>query len=676
MYSLEDSIAVVKGIGPARKKLFEKLKIYTVRDLLFQAPRAYEDRSALGSFTMPNYNDDLVYRVKVDGKGVTKYIRRNFSVTNIPVSVEGIRGNLTYFNQPYQKNRFKVGQEYFAYGKLKRSGRFLNIQNPIVLKPDDLHIEPTYALTKGLTQKIVRDAVKDALQHVTLSEELLLRHEIPTLFTFDTLLNKLHYPDSIKEGLMSRKTLALEELVRFQLNIRLDRFHEKQEEEKGIAFPQISLLDDMKGQLPFTLTEGQEKALHELLRDLQSGHETNRLIQGDVGSGKTVIAALTMYLAYRHDYQSVLMAPTEILATQHLESFTELLPKDENIHVALLTGSLTEKEKKNIKEGILLGNYDMVIGTHALLEDDVQFKKLGLVITDEQHRFGVKQRDALQDKAENVNRLVMTATPIPRTLAITLYGDMDITSIKGLPPGRKEIKTYAVAPTVKDRIYQFVAAEIEAGRQAYFICPMIDDNETLDIMSTEMLMKELEQSILGKYHICEMHGKLSAAEKDEAMVAFERGDIDILVSTTVVEVGVNVPNATMMVIYNAERFGLAQIHQLRGRVGRGDAQSYCVLINHGQSDIAIERMKILQQSTDGFLIADKDLELRGPGELFGLRQHGIPKFLIADLALDHDLLLEAKRLALKFMATDENMFQKEIRDKAEKYQTRLKEINS
>lgn len=676
MYSLQDSIAVVKGIGPARKKLFEKLKIYTVRDLLFQAPRAYEDRSALGSFTMPNYNDDLVYRVKVDGKGVTRHIRRNFSVTNIPVSVEGIRGNLTYFNQPYQKNRFKVGQEYFAYGKLKRSGRFLNIQNPIILKRDDLHIEPTYALTKGLTQKIVRDAVKDALQHVTLSEELLLRHEIPTLFTFDTLLNKLHYPDSIKEGLMSRKTLALEELVRFQLNIRLDRFHEKQEEEKGIAFPQISLVDDMKGQLPFTLTEGQEKALHELLRDLQSGHVTNRLIQGDVGSGKTVIAALTMYLAYRHDYQSVLMAPTEILATQHLESFMELLPKDENIHIALLTGSLTEKEKKNIKEGILLGNYDMVIGTHALLEDDVQFKKLGLVITDEQHRFGVKQRDALQDKAENVNRLVMTATPIPRTLAITLYGDMDITSIKGLPPGRKEIKTYAVAPTVKDRIYQFVAAEIEAGRQAYFICPMIDDNETLDIMSTEMLMKELEQSILGKYHICEMHGKLSAAEKDEAMVAFERGDIDILVSTTVVEVGVNVPNATMMVIYNAERFGLAQIHQLRGRVGRGDAQSYCVLINHGQSDIAIERMKILQQSTDGFLIADKDLELRGPGELFGLRQHGIPKFLIADLALDHDLLLEAKRLALKFMATEENMFQKEIRDKAENYQTRLKEINS
>jgi ATP-dependent DNA helicase RecG len=642
-------ITKLKGIGPKLSENFRKLGITTVKDAIYYFPRDYEDRSNIKPIHSLLDGEYAALEVKVERVMPAKRTSTGKSVTRV------LFGNMTgkivgvWFNQPYMSNNFKPGEEIFLYGKIVKKMGELQFVDPDYDKDVDNTVQginPIYPTNKSISQKLLRKTTKQALEYLDsevndfLSESFL---KVYSIIDEKSALRNIHFPSNKDIVLASVERLKFDELLLLQLCLLLA----KMDFIDARIAPDIKIsyaMKEIKDQLPFDLTGAQSRTIREILKDMKRTTPMNRLVQGDVGSGKTIVAFIALINTAMNGYQAAMMAPTEILAEQHYSAIQNY-SKAFKIKAALIKGSISPKEKKEILEGISTGEIGIVIGTHALIQDKVEFKNLALVVTDEQHRFGVRQRAALISKGSNPHVLVITATPIPRTLALFIYGDMDISIIDELPPGRQKIDTFFVEPSKKDRIYKFVKKELESGRQAYVVCPLVEESEKIDGIAAVELREYLKYNYFEKYSVGLLHGKMPAKEKDAVMEAFKNGEIHILVSTTVVEVGVNVPNATIMVIENAERFGLAQLHQLRGRVGRGQHKSYCIMISSVKSKELKERMKIMVDTNDGFKIADKDLELRGSGEFFGFRQHGLPELKMANIVEDIDLVKKTRELA-------------------------------
>lgn len=657
---LTQSIQVVKSIGEARAKLFHKLNIFTVEDLVTYFPRQYEDRSSFKKIAQLEDNESCAFEGIIASVVSEQKIRKGLTLSKVTIKDETGVIIATWFNQAYLKNVFKRGERYIFYGKVSRKFRLFEVQNPVYEKliehkeaKNICRIVPVYAATAKLTQNMIRAAIGNTLEVVVGHFEEPLPNQLRNKYRLSEInfcLKNIHFPNCDEDFKNARYRLVFEEFLMLQLGL-LNIKSSLQQNKKGIIFSGDNDLVQFISSLPFTLTEAQQKVFLEIEKDMESDNIMNRLVQGDVGSGKTIVAVLALFKAVRCGYQGTLMVPTEILAEQHFKSISQLMIPY-GIRIGLLTGSLTQKQKREILQRIETGELDIVIGTHALIEENVNFKNLGLVITDEQHRFGVRQRAVLSQKGNNPDVLVMTATPIPRTLALILYGDLDISIIDQLPPGRKPIKTYAVDNGMRERINKFIREKVGEGRQAYIVCPLVEESEAIEAKSATELAERIANEDFKDLKVGLIHGKMRPKEKDEVMKNFVEGNINVLVSTTVIEVGVNVPNATVMVIENSERFGLAQLHQLRGRVGRGEHQSYCVLYNESRSKVSRERMKVMEKTNDGFIISEKDLELRGPGEFFGTRQHGLPEFKIANIYKDMDILKEAQEAAAEILRQD------------------------
>ncbi len=584
-------------------------------------------------------------------------IGNNRSILKLAVEDQTGTATITWFNQKYLKGKFKVGEKYKFFGKVSQKYGKIEMTNPVFdieeKNKNTGKIIPIYPSTYNLPQSAIRNAIENGIKMVdgkleeTLPEYL---KEEYGLIEINKAMKQIHFPDNFEEYEKARKRLVFEELLSMQL--ALSSLKNKYDNEKnGIQFRKDIKMSDVINELPFKLTKAQLNVLEEIDKDMESNKSMNRLLQGDVGSGKTVVSIISAYKAVKSGYQVAIMAPTAILAEQHIQEFKKIL-EPFGIKCDLLLGGTKPKRRKEILEELENGNIDVLIGTHALLVEDVIFKNLGLVVTDEQHRFGVRQRSNIVAKGNNPDVLVMTATPIPRTLALILYGDLDISIIDELPPNRKKIETYAVTKNMEERVNNFIRKNIEEGRQVYVVCPLVEENEEIEAKSAVELGEKYKAETFSQYQVEYLHGKMKQKEKDEIMQRFKEGKIDILISTTVIEVGVNVPNASLMVIENAERFGLAQLHQLRGRVGRGQYQSYCILKYDGKSPEIRQRMKIMQETNNGFTIAEKDLELRGSGEFFGTRQHGIPEFKIANLFEDMETLKCVQSVALKIENDD------------------------
>lgn len=681
MNKLMKNIQYIKGVGPKRAQRLRKLNINDVNDLLQFFPKDYEDRSEFTSLREATIGEKSSLEIEVVGMAKVIRPRKNMSILKIPFKDSSGYGYLTWFNQEYLKNQFRVGEKFRVNGKIKKMGMEIQVQNPVFEKIDTKNkvgrIIPLYSLTKGLSNneliKIMENTLKENLNYLTetLPKSLMENYK---LLDIKKAMKGIHFPQSKIELEESRKRLVFEELLLLQLGLFLIK-NKNMEDNEGIIFPKDIDVQEFIQNLPFNLTNAQKKVVEEIKTDMGKSKQMNRLIQGDVGSGKTVVGAIAMFKAVKSGFQSTLMAPTEILATQHFQSLKSLF-EPYKINCELLVGSLTQKKKQDVLEKLKNGDIDILIGTHAIIQEGVDFYNLGLAITDEQHRFGVKQRAILNQKGNNPDILVMTATPIPRTLALILYGDLDISIIDELPPGRKKVETYAVDRSMLERIYKFIEKQISQGRQAYIVCPLIEESETLDLNSVESLFEEFDKKIFKSYNVALLHGKMNPKEKDKIMEDFKDHKIQILISTTVIEVGVNVPNANTMVIYNGERFGLAQLHQLRGRVGRGEYQSYCIIINEGKNKIARERMRILQSSSDGFIISEKDLELRGPGEFFGTKQHGLPELKIANLIRDMEVLKLVQKEALEIINKDPNLESKEFKILRERIQELFQNVGN
>lgn len=659
MESLSMSVQYIKGVGPKKAYNLKRLNIVTIEDLIYFVPRDYEDRTSLVTLKESIIGEKNTLEVEITGLANVIRPRKNMSILKIPIKDRSTAGYLVWFNQEYLKDRFKIGETYRVNGKVNKMGFELQIMNPAFETLNQSQktgrILPIYALTEGITNnemiRIVNFALNNSIKYIEEVLPIELRDKYK-LLGIDESLKNIHNPKSMDLLNRSRYRLVFEELLILQLGLFIIK-NKSYSKESGISFNRTDEMEVFINALPFNLTKAQNRVLKEIEADMDKAKQMNRLVQGDVGSGKTVVAVLAMFRAVKDGYQAAMMAPTEILATQHFESLTNFF-KEYGIRCQLLVGSLTSKNKENILRDLKEGNIDIIVGTHAIIQESVEFYNLGLAITDEQHRFGVKQRSVLNQKGTNPDILVMTATPIPRTLALILYGDLDISIIDELPPGRKEIETFAVGFDMVERINKFIEKQLLEGRQAYIVCPLIEESETLDINSAEELYESLKE-VFKNYKVGLLHGKMKSKDKDEIMDSFKNHELDILVSTTVIEVGVNVPNSNIMVIYNSERFGLAQLHQLRGRVGRGEYQSYCILLNASKNPIARERMRILQASSDGFQISERDLELRGPGEFFGTKQHGLPELKVANLIRDIDILKLVQKEAQEIMIDDYNL---------------------
>ena len=652
MARLTDPITMLKGIGPTKAKQFANLNIFTLGDLICHFPRAYEDRTKLVPVEKLEPDVPACFKAMVMNTPRTAHIRKGLDITRVQVADTTGRLNLTFFNNKYVVDQLQYGREYIFYGAV--SGDFIgyNMTNPVFESLDSTPVTtrrvlPVYPLTAGLSNAAILKAVRQALAICDTPPEIIpaaVRQEYGIL-SADRAYYAIHEPASMAEAEMAKKRLIFEEFFVFSAGLSLMRA--SRAEKKTEAFRKLDLKPFLAS-LPFTLTGAQQRAIAEILEDFRSGAPMNRLVQGDVGSGKTMVAAAAAYITANNGRQAALMAPTEILAEQHYASLSKLFAPL-GLRTALLTGSMTAKEKRITREQLASGEIDLAIGTHALLSDTTTFNDLGLVIADEQHRFGVAQRSRLSAKGRDPHLLVMSATPIPRTLALLMYGDLDVSIINELPPGREPVETFLVGESYRARINAFVRKQVVEGHQCFVVCPAVEENEDLGIKAATVWAETLQKTVFPDLRIALLHGQMKGAEKEEAMAAFARGEADVMVATTVIEVGVDVPNATLMVIEDADRFGLSQLHQLRGRVGRGKAKSYCILTSHNKNPETLQRLKALCKTTDGFKIAEEDLALRGPGDFFGSRQSGLPAFRVANLSYDLQTLKDAQAASARWI---------------------------
>ena len=652
MAKLTDPITILKGIGPAKAKQFENLNIFTLQDLICHFPRGYEDRTKLVTISQLEADRPACFKATVMGTPRTSHIRKGLDLTKIQVADHTARLNLTFFNNKYAAESLRYGQEYIFYGAISGDFAGYNMTNPIFEATDappvtTRRILPIYPLTAGLTNAAVLKAVQQALMLCDPPEEILpeqVRKEYGILPAERAYL-AIHQPQSMAEAELAKRRLIFEEFFVFSAGLSLMRA--SRSGKQTLPYENTNLRPFL-AELPFAPTGAQQRAIEEILTDLQKGVPMNRLLQGDVGSGKTVVAAAAAYCAVNNHKQAAMMVPTEILAEQHHRSLSRLLTPL-GISVGLLTGSMKEKDKKQLRADLAEGRLQLVVGTHALLSDSTEFADLGLVIADEQHRFGVAQRAKLSAKGSDPHLLVMSATPIPRTLALILYGDLDVSVLDELPPGRQTVDTFLVNESYRPRINAFLRKQVAEGHQCFVVCPAVEENQELGLKAAETWAETLQQTVFPDLKICLLHGQMKGAEKEAAMASFANGNGNILVATTVIEVGVDVPNATLMVIEDADRFGLSQLHQLRGRVGRGSAKSYCILTSQNRNPETLQRIKAFCKTNDGFRIAEEDLKLRGPGDFFGQRQSGLPAFRVADLSLDLQTLKQAQQASAQWI---------------------------
>ncbi len=646
MANLSDPITILKGIGPAKAKQFANLNIFTLRDLICHFPRGYEDRTKLVPIEKLEVDIPACFKAMVMNTPRTAHIRKGLDLTRVQVADTTGRLNITFFNNKYVCDQLQYGREYIFYGAV--SGDFVgyNMTNPVFEALDSQpvttrRILPIYPLTAGLTNAALLRAVRQALAICDppaeiIPEEVRMQYGI---LPAERAYYAIHEPATMAEAELAKKRLIFEEFFVFSAGLSLMRA--ARAEKKTAPYTNCDL-QPFYAALPFTLTGAQQRAVEEIIRDFRRGAPMNRLVQGDVGSGKTMVAAAAAYCAAKNQKQTALMAPTEILAEQHFASLNKLM-EPMGITVALLTGSMTVKEKRIVRERIAAGEVQVAVGTHALLTDATQFHDLGLVVADEQHRFGVAQRSKLAAKGNDPHLLVMSATPIPRTLALLMYGDLEVSILDELPPGREAVDTFLVGESYRPRINAFIRKQVAEGHQVFVVCPAVEENEELGLKAATVWAETLQQTVFPDLRIALLHGQMKGAEKEAAMASFARGEADVMVATTVIGVGVDVPNATLMVIEDADRFGLSQLHQLRGRVGRGKAKSYCILTSHNRNQETLQRLKALCKTTDGFKIAEEDLKLRGPGDFFGSRQSGLPAFRVADLSFDLATLKQAQQ---------------------------------
>ncbi len=661
-----EDVKYIKGVGPNRVILLNKLGIYTLNDLVTYYPRGYEDRSKPKNICECKNGELALIEAIAISKFIDTRISKGRTMQKLAIRDETGQATITWFNQPYLKSRFQIGKKYRFYGKVEFQYGRVSINSPVFDEIENTNntgkIIPIYPLTFSLTQNILRKIIENGLEKVkqlgglqeTLPEYILKEYKLEEI---NKANQNIHFPKKFEDFKRARKRLVFEELLSTQLAL-LQLKNNNLTDKKGIKFDINVKMSDVINTLPFNLTKAQLRVLQEIDENMETEKSMNRLLQGDVGSGKTIVAMISAYKAAKSGYQSAILAPTAILATQHYNNFKNILDKFD-IKCELLISGLTKKRKEEILSKLESGEIHILIGTHAMLEENVIFKNLGLVVTDEQHRFGVKQRTKMAEKGQNPDVLVMSATPIPRTLALILYGDLDISVIDELPPNRKTIETFAVSKRLEERINNFIKKQVEEGRQAYIVCPLVEESEeedsSNDLKAVITLHELYQKEIFPEYKVEYIHGKMKPKEKDEIMTRFKNGEIDILISTTVIEVGVDVPNASIMVIEDAQRFGLAQLHQLRGRVGRGEYKSYCVLKYEGKGQNTKERMKVMCETNDGFVISQKDLELRGSGDFFGTAQHGIPDFKIANLFTDIEVLKLAQEVAVKIVDRDKRL---------------------
>ena len=657
MADLQTDVRYIKGIGEARAKALSKLGIATLQDLIGYFPRRYEDRTMTRTIRELELGETVCVRAMIANDPVASRISGGRTVVKARAVDDSGALDLTFFNQEYRKNSLHRGETYIFCGKVEGNLLARRMINPIVEQEGQQvltgHIVPIYPLTAGVSQNLLYKAVGQGLtacRHLLtdcLPDAVRQEHQ---LCHSGYAYENIHFPADAEALNLARRRMVFEEL--FILSCGLQMLRSRRTDVAGPACAAADM-EEFYRALPFPLTNAQRRAITEAVTDMESGRPMNRLCQGDVGSGKTMVAAGCVWFAAQSGWQSALMAPTEILARQHYENLTPLFEKF-GLRCALLTGSTKARERRDILENLALGSIDLCIGTHALLTEDVSYARLGLVITDEQHRFGVNQRAALGQKAENPHMLVLSATPIPRTLALIIYGDLDVSVMNELPPGRQKVDTFAVGESYRQRVNQFIRKQVEAGHQVFIVCPLVGQEDHIpdERKAAAAYAKKLREEVFPDLRVCLLHGKMKPKEKEKVMEDFAAGSGDILVATTVVEVGVDVPNATCMVVENAERFGLSQLHQLRGRVGRGQAKSYCILLSEHPSEETKRRLKVMTKTNDGFEISREDLALRGPGDFFGQRQHGLPALKIADLSCDMALLDEAQQAAKGWMAQD------------------------
>ena len=650
MLTASTDIRFLKGVGEKRAELLRKKGIDTVGALLRFYPRAYLDWQNITPISECHEGENVCVRAEITSPVKTANIRRGMTLYKFSAADDSGVIEVTLFNRKYLAENLREGRSYLFYGKLGYGITLRQMSSPEIMPAEYMGIEPVYAATEGLSSKTIEKIMKNALVYTDSMQDAIpdgIRQK-NGLCDFKTALKSIHFPLERQALESAKRRLVFEELFVLQTGLL---FLKRRRRALAGCTVKKNLLEEFKMTLSFKLTGAQERVINECLSDMMSPRPMNRLIQGDVGSGKTAVAAALMYISAGNGFQSALMAPTELLAEQHFKTLCKIT-ENSGIKCALLTGSLTKKQKDEVKAGLKSGEIKVAVGTHALLTDDVEFESLGLVVTDEQHRFGVGQRGRLSSKGNNPHTLVMSATPIPRTLGLIIYGDLDISIIDEYPAGRQKIATYCVDSSYNARVYNYIKKFIAEGRQAYIVCPLVDENEALGIKSASEYYEELSENQFKDYTLGLLHGKMKPKDKESVMRRFAAGEIQLLISTTVIEVGIDVPNAALMVIENAERFGLSQLHQLRGRIGRGEYSSACILISDVKSGGTKRRLDVIKNNTDGFKIADEDLKLRGPGDFLGSRQHGLPDMKIADIFADRETLHSAGKEAEELLRRD------------------------